>query len=157
MAKAGMKFDDLAKLELVFKKFAVRLPEAGDKVLEQTSQQIARQGKSKLGSRPGSRGKYKRMPQDISQETIGGHHGIELQAGGTMIAAEYGTTFHWVFGRRVVAKTMKRRVFGARVKRWTSGKVIGKLVKAELPKTEKQLAIAFNKEAQKMFDKAGLR
>lgn len=147
---------DLQKLEKALKQFAVRLPAAGDRVLEDTSRQIARQAKSKLASRPGSRGSYKRMPQDISQETIGGHHGIELQRGGTMIAAEYGSNFHHVFGRRIPVKSMKRRVFGARVKRWTSGKVVGKTVKADLPKTERKLAIAFDKEAERLFDRQGI-
>ena len=156
MAKAGMQMQDLQKLEKALKQFAVRLPEAGDKVLEDTARLMAREGKSKLASRPGSRGSYKRMPEDISQETIGGHHGIELQRGGTMIAAEYGATFHWVFGNRVTAKAMKRRVFGARVKRWTSGKVVGKAVKADLPRAERKLAIAFDKEAEKLFDRQGI-
>ena len=156
MARRGANFDDVEKLHKAFKQFQVRLPDAGDKVLEATSRKIATQGRSKLSSRPGSRGDYKRMPQHLNQATIGGHHGIELQRGGTMIAAEYGTTFHWVFGTRVVAKSMKRRVFGARVKRWTSGKVVGKLIKAELPKTERELAIAFDKQAERIFDKAGL-
>ena len=151
-----MKMDDMLKLEKALKQFAVRLPKAGDKVLETTSEQMARRSKSKLGSRPGSRGSYKRMPEDISQETIGGHHGIELARGGTMIAAEYGATFHWVFGNRIQANKMKRRVFGARVKRWTSGKVVGKTVKAELPKTERKLAIAFDKEAERIFDRQGI-
>jgi hypothetical protein len=156
MAKIGMQRGDLEKLEKAIKQFAVRLPKAGDKVLEDTSELMARQAKSKLSSRPGSRGNYKRMPQHISQATIGKSHGIELQAGGTMIAAEYGTTFHWVFGNRVTAKSMVRRVFGARVKRWTSGKVVGKAVKADLPRAERKLAIAFDKEAERIFDRQGI-
>ena len=156
MAKRGMQMDDLLKLQKALKQFAVRLPESGDKVLEDTSRDMARQAKSKLGSRPGSRGSYKRMPEDISQETIQGHHGIELQRGGTMIAAEYGSNFHHVFGNRIPVKSMKRRVYGARVKRWTSGKVVGKAVKADLPKTERKLAIAFDKEAERIFDRQGI-
>ena len=151
-----MQRGDLERLEKSMRQMAVKLPKAGEKVLEKTSEQMARQSKSKLSSRPGSRGSYKRMPEDISQKSKGKIHGIELQAGGTMIAAEYGANFHHVFGNRVPAKSMKRRVFGARVKRWTSGKVVGKLVKADLPKTERKLAVAFDKEAEKIFSKAGL-
>ena len=156
MAKVGMQRGDLETLERTMRQFAVKLPAAGDRVLKDTSNQMARQSKSKLSSRPGSRGGYKRMPQDISQETKGKHHGIELARGGTMIAAEYGATFHWVFGKRVAAKSMKRRVYGGRVKRWTSGKVVGKTVKADLPRAERELAVAFDREAEKAFTKAGL-
>ena len=157
MAKLGIQgLDDIAKLERTLKLFAVRLPEAGDKSLERTSHKVANQSRGKLSSRAGSRGKYKRMPEDMGQESKGKFHGIELQRGGTMIAAEYGATFHVVFGKRVTAKSMKRRVFGARVKRLTSGKIVGKTVKADLPRAEKDLALTFDKRAEADFRKAGL-
>ena len=146
----------LVKLERTMKLFAVRLPAAGDKELHDTSEKMARKSTSKLGSRPGSRGNYHRMPEDIDQMTKGKFHGVELARGGTMIAAEYGATFHHVFGEKIEAKKMKRRVFGARVKRWTAGKVVGKTVKADIPRLERDLAITFDRTAEKLFTKAGL-
>lgn len=154
MAKMDTK--DLLKLQKAFKQFAVRLPDAADEVLVQTAKTITRESASKVMSRPGSRGGYKREPGAYDAVIRNAANAVEIQRGGTAIAAEYGANFHTVFGNRVVAKTMKRRVFGARVKRWRSGKVVGKLIKADLPAAEKRLAIAFDKEAEKTFDRLGL-
>ncbi len=147
---------DLQRLELVFKQFAVRLPEAGEKVLKKTAQQNTRRSAGAVMGRPRSSGRYKREPGAYSAKEKKGYQGIEIKAGGTAIAAEYGTAFHTVFGRRVPVKSMKRRVFGARVKRATSGKVVGRVVKDDLPKAERRLAIAFDETAEAAFTKAGL-
>jgi hypothetical protein len=81
---------------------------------------------------------------------------VSIDRGGTAIAAEFGATFHTVFGKRVKQASMKRRVFGARVKRMLSGKVVGKVIKADLPSMERNLAITFDQTAEADFRKAGL-
>ena len=147
---------DLVKLEKAMKLFAVRLPDAAEDELKDTTNLIEKAAVGAVSQRPGSRGGYKREPGAY-------HHGmrnkapaVEIDRGFTAIGAEYGANYHVVFGNRVLAKSMKRRVFGARVKRWTAGKVVGKLIKADLPKAEKRLAIAFDKEAEKTFTRLGL-
>ena len=147
---------DLIKLERALKLFAVRLPDAGEKVLEKTAEQNAGRSGSLVMSRPRARGKYKREPGAYSDVKRKGAHSIKIEAGGTAIGAEFGANFHTVFGKRVAAKSMKRRVFGGRVKRNTSGKVVGQTVKKDLPQAERRLAVAFDKAAEKEFRKAGL-
>lgn len=147
---------DLVALHKAFKQFQVILPDAGDDVLKDTAKMITRESAGKVMSRPGSRGGYKREPGSYDAVMRNQAPAVEIQRGGTAVAAEYGANFHVVFGNRVAAKSMKRRVFGARVKRWRSGKVVGKLVKADLPAAEKRLAIAFDKTAEKTFTRLGL-
>lgn len=154
MAKLDTK--DLMKLEKAMRLFAVRLPDAADEVLVDTVRDISKDSASVVMSRPGSRGSYKREPDAYDAVIRNKANAIEIQRGFTAIAAEYGANFHHVFGKRVPVKSMKRRVFGARVKRWRSGKVVGKLVKTDLPAAEKRLAIAFDKEAEKTFTRLGL-
>lgn len=153
---ASVDTKDLKRLEQAIKLFAVRLPDEGEKVLAKTAKSMAGDAASKVMSRPGSRGSYHREPEAYDTAKRSGAHAVDIQGGGTAIAAEYGATYHYVFGRRVTAKSMKRRVFGARIKRWSSGKVVGKLIKADLPAAEKRLAIAFNKDAERVFDRLGL-
>lgn len=147
---------DLVALHKAFKLFQVQLPDAGDDVLKDTAKMIARESASKVQSRPGSRGSYKREPGAYDAKMRNQAPSVEIQRGGTAIAAEYGANFHVVFGNRVAAKSMKRRVFGGRVKRWRSGKVVGKLVKTDLPDAEKRLAKAFDQTAEKTFTRLGL-
>lgn len=153
---AKVQSKDLVRLEQALKLFRVRLPDAGEKVLGDTAEKIAKESKGKVMSRPGSRGSYHREPESYDTQMRSGAHAVEIERGGTAVAAEYGANYHYVFGHRVLAKSMKRRVFGARVKRWTSGKVTGKLIKADLPAAEKRLAIAFDKSAERTFDRLGL-
>ena len=154
MAKLDTR--DLMKLEKAMKLFAVRLPDAADQVLVDTAKDISSDSRNVVMSRPGSRGSYKRQPDAYDAVIRNKANAVEIERGFTAIAAEYGANFHTVFGNRVAAKSMKRRVFGARVKRWRSGKVVGKLIKTDLPAAEKRLAIAFDKEAEKTFDRLGL-
>lgn len=152
----SVQSSDLVRLERTLKLFAVRLPDAGEKSLEDTAAKNAKRSKGEVMSRPRSRGKYHREPEAYSETVRAGAHAIEIERGGTAIAAEFGANFHTVFGKRIPVKSMKRRVFGARVKRNTSGKVVGKTVKADLPAAEKRLALAFDRTAEKLFRKAGL-
>lgn len=147
---------DLLKLERAMRRFAVRLPDAGDEVLEDTAEMMERDSSRAVATRPGSRGSYHREPGAYGTAVRNGAHAVTIERGGTAVAAEYGANYHHVFGRRVLAKSMKRRVFGGRVKRWRSGKVVGKLVKADIPHAEKRLAIAFDKAAEAEFTKLGL-
>lgn len=156
MPKTRLDTRDLDKLEGVFKRFRVKLPEAGEKALAEAVQRDATQSKSTLSSRPGASGRYKREPEAYSDVMYRGDPAVRIEGGGTAIGAEFGTTYHTVFGRKVLAKSMKRRVFGARVGRGRLGKVVGKTAKANLPKTERDVALAFDREAEREFRKAGL-
>ena len=152
----SVKAGDIAKVEKVLKSFATRLPEAGALSLEDTAETVARASKGVVMHRPRSRGNYHREPGAYSDVIRKGAPAIEIERGGTAIAAEFGANFHTVFGHRIAAKSMKRRVFGGRVKRNTSGKVVGATVKKDLPRAERDLALAFDKTAEKAFRKAGL-
>jgi hypothetical protein len=147
---------DLDKLERAFKRFQVRLPEAGEKALGEAVERDARQSAQTLQSRPGASGRYKREPGAYSDVVYKGDPAVRIEGGGTAIGAEFGTTYHYVFGRKVLAKSMKRRVFGARTGRGRLGKVVGKTAKANLSKTEREIALAFDREAEAEFRKAGL-
>lgn len=147
---------DLDKLEKAFKAFLVRLPDAGEDAIAKSVQRDATQSKSTLSSRPGASGKYKREPEAYSDVMYKGDPAVRIEGGGTAIGAEFGTTYHTVFGRKVLAKSMKRRVFGARTGRGRLGKVVGKTAKANLPKTEREVALAFDKAAERQLRKAGL-
>lgn len=153
---ASVQTKDLVKLEKALKLFAVRLPEAGQQELKDTTELIDRAATSLVSQRPGSRGSYKREPTAYGHTIRNREPAVEIARGFTAIAAEYGANFHTVFGNRVPAKSMKRRVFGARVKRWKSGKVVGKLIVTDLPKAERRLAKAFDKEAERTFTRMGL-
>jgi hypothetical protein len=133
-----------------------RLPQAGTEALEDAVvRNTAKSAQAVLG-RPGASGKYHREPEAYDETTRKGAPAIRIQGGGTAIAAEYGATYHTVFGRRVKAASMRRRVFGARVKRNTSGKVVGRVVKADLPALERRVAVAFDRAAESVFDREGL-
>jgi hypothetical protein len=156
MAATGIERSGLPALEAAFKAFAVRLPEAGEEELKDTVRKNTTRSAQAVMSRPGSSGKYHREPDAYSDTVKAGAPAIEIARGGTAIAAEFGANFHTVFGKRVPVKSMKRRVFGARVKRNLSGKVVGRVVKADLPAAERRLAVAFDRAAEREFTKRGL-
>jgi hypothetical protein len=155
--KVGMDTRDLRAVQAAINTFRTVLPEAGTKVLEEAAKDNSRKAASAVMSRPGASGKYKREPEAYDWErSRGGHPAVAIERGGTAIGAEFGANFHTVFGRRVSAKSMKRRVFGARVKRTLSGKVVGRVTKQALPGMERDLAIAFDHTAEREFTKRGL-
>jgi hypothetical protein len=152
-----MRYGDIKQLDLALKHLQVRLPKAGTEVIEGFAQDISRDAASLVMSRPGSSGRYKREPQAYDfTASRGGHPAVKIARGGTAIGAEFGATYHHVFGRRVPQRSMKRRVFGARVKRALSGKVVGKATKAGLPRVERDLAVTFDRTAESEFRKRGL-
>lgn len=155
--KKGIDYRDLKQLDLAMKTLQARLPKAGEEVIEGFAEDTARDAARAVMSRPGSSGKYKRQPEAYDYTASrGGHPAVEIERGGTAIGAEFGATYHTVFGNRVTQRSMKRRVFGARVKRTLSGKVVGRVTKAGLPKVERDLAVAFDRTAEKEFRKRGL-
>jgi hypothetical protein len=156
MPTTGIDDRDLRRLQASLNAMRVQLPQAGTDALEDSAKQNTRRSAQAVQSRPGSSGKYKREPGAYSQTVRNGAPAIKIQGGGTAIGAEFGATYHTVFGRRVKAASMRRRVFGARVKRQTSGKVVGRVVKADLPALERRVALAFDKSAERVFDKQGL-
>ena len=157
MAKVGMRYSDVQQLNLAMKTLQVRLPKAGEQVLQDFAQDISRDAASLVMSRPGSSGKYHREPEAYDwTSSRGGHPAVEIERGGTAIAAEFGATYHTVFGHRVTQRSMKRRVFGARVKRALSGKVVGRATKKGLPVVERDLAVTFDRTAEMEFRKRGL-
>ena len=156
-SRKGIDTRDLKQLNLAMKQLQVRLPKAGTEVLEGFAQDVECDASRLVMTRPGSRGSYKREPQAYDwTANRRGHPAVSIERGGTAIGAEFGATYHTVFGRRMLAKDMKRRVYGARVKRLLSGKVVGKATKLGLPKAEKDLALAFDKTAEAEFRKRGL-
>jgi hypothetical protein len=155
--KSGMNTRDLQKLQASINRLRTKLPEAGTDVLEDAARSHATKAASAVMSRPGSSGNYKREPEAYDwTANRGGDPAVSIDRGGTAVAAEFGATYHTVFGKRVAQKSMKRRVFGARVKRALSGKVVGKTIKQDLPSMERDLAVAFDRTAEAEFRKAGL-
>jgi len=155
--KSGMNSRDLQKLQASLNRLRTKLPEAGTEVLEDAARSHSTKAASAVMTRPGSSGRYKREPEAYDwTANRGGDPAVSIERGGTAIAAEFGATFHTVFGRRVPQKSMKRRVFGARVKRTLSGKVVGRTIKQDLPNMERELAITFDRTAEADFRKAGL-
>lgn len=146
---------DVKRLTAALKRFPNELIDAGQDALEETTKQLAKDAKHAVRARPGG-GSYKREPGAYRATKTGGNPGVSIQGGGTAIAAEYGTTWHTVFGDRIRASTMKRRVFGAQVSGDLDGYVVGKLVKRNMPGDEKDLAKALDREAERQFKKAGL-
>jgi len=157
---AGTRINDrdLRQLQAAFNALRTRLPEAGTQVLEDTAHDVSKRAAGAVMSRPGSSGRYKRDPDAYDwTASRNGHPAVEISGSSpTAVGAEFGATYHTVFGRRVAAKSMKRRVFGARVKRALSGKVVGRTTKAMLPKVERDLAIAFDRTSEREFTKRGL-
>lgn len=153
----GIDTRDLKQLNLAMKQLQARLPKAGEQVIADFAQDTARDAASRVMSRPGSRGNYKREPEAYDwTASRGGDPAVSIERGGTAIGAEFGANFHTVFGHRVPARSMRRRVFGARVKRTLSGKVVGRATKDGLPRAERDLAIAFDRTAEAEFRKRGL-
>ena len=135
----------------------VKLPDAAEAELAEIVGDDATDAQQFLSGRPGSRGRYKREPERIGHtDNYRGRPAAIIERGGTMVAAEFGTKLHYVWGRPVQARSMKRRVFGARVGRGRLGKVVGKTAERNLPQTERRIAVAFDKAAESEFRRAGL-
>lgn len=148
---------DLERLHKAFRRLRVRLPEAAEKELAKVVGDDAQDAARFAMSRPGARGKYKREPEAYGHvDSYKGDPAITIERGGTAIGAEFGTTYHTVFGTKMLAKSMRRRVFGARTGRGRLGKVAGKTAEKNLPKTERRVAVAFDKEAEREFRRQGL-
>ena len=155
--KTGMDTKDLDALERAFKRFRVRLPAAAEDALEDSVKTDTRDAAQFLAKRPGASGKYKRDPGAYRFAENRGAPAVEISSSSpTAVGAEFGTNVHWVFGRKVAAKSMKRRVFGARTGRGRLGKVVGKTAERNIPKTERRIAIAFDKGAAKILKREGL-
>lgn len=106
MERASMK--QLDQLESAQRAMIRTVPKAGDKALVDGAELVVRLAKQKVRGRPGvSGGGYKREPEAISSRAST----IIIAGGGTMVAAEFGTAFHYVNGRRISAAAMTRRVF----------------------------------------------
>jgi len=148
---------DLDKLERAFRRMRVKLPDAAEAELAEIVGDDAQDAQGFLSGRPGSRGAYKRQPERIGHvDNYRGHPAATIERGGTMVAAEFGTKLHYVWGRPVQARSMKRRVFGARVGRGRLGKVVGKTAERNLPDTERRIAVAFDHAAEAEFRRLGL-
>lgn len=128
--------------------------DAADDELEQIAEDHARKAAQRVRSRPGG-GVYRREPDAYDAETRGGAPAISIEGGGTAIGAEFGRRFHDVFGRRVTASSMSRRVFPVPAS-GRLGYVVGAIIEGDTRRMEDRLSRAIDKRAEAEFRRRGI-
>lgn len=149
MERASMKALD--QLEGAQRAMIRTVPKAGDEALVDAAEMVVKLSKAAVRSRPGvSGGGYRREPESISsRESV-----IIIAGGGTMVAAEFGTAFHFVGGRRVSAGAMTRRVFPVPRR---DGWVVQPTIKKQAGKIVAKVRDDMLDESTNQLRKAGIR